>query len=110
MNANYRPTVVDYRAAVGGLCDFELESEGWNLQMKKIEAILAAMLVDPSEHVRCYASGQIEDDLYTLSEFGSSIDDPDAAYLLWLLDTFGFQWRADRVRESWGENAYDQAK
>lgn len=87
-----------YRAEVSRLQELaiDMESNEYKAQQKKVEAIQVTMLMQ--EGTRIFMEGEIIDELACFNDCAMTQDTPEVQYLLWLLETYGFEDDAQEIR------------
>lgn len=88
-----------YRKELGRLQELasDVESREFKAQQKKVEAIMATMLMQ--DCTRIFMKGEIIDELESLNDCGARLDNENVQHLLWMLDAYGFERDAKSVRE-----------
>lgn len=85
----------DYRAALGERDSHDMKSSAWKLGQMKVHSIVAAMIASGNPQM----VQEVVDEVYSLNECYSSLDNEVVQFDLWLLESNGYGKRAQELRE-----------
>lgn len=85
----------DYREALGERDSHDMDSSAWKLGQMKVNSIVTAMVVSGNSQM----VQEVVDEVYSLNECCSSLEDEAVQFDIWLLESNGFSKQAQELRE-----------